>query len=135
MHALGSVFIMGVFLNDGHVLITGTKFTVDNNTYILSGIAAIRKRKVFNLYPAAVMVLIFLCFLIGFSHISELWCIVSILLSLAVARWEDNRHKVVFRIYLGTLAGVFKVMESEDEEYVDNVITVLTKAVAPAPHS
>ena len=73
-------------LRSERILITRTQLTVANETYILSGVILIKKKKVIHLYPRTLVMLFMSFFLGGFIGIPESWCIVGILLSPVTAR-------------------------------------------------
>ncbi|SMB35795.1 hypothetical protein SPRA44_330106 [Serratia proteamaculans] len=112
------------------VLITRTQLTVANETYILSGVTLIKKKKAIHLYPRTLVMLFMSFFLGGLIGIPESWCIAGILLSPITARWEDKNHKTMYRVLIGMSVGTFKVVESDDEEYIDEVMSTLKGAVA-----
>lgn len=112
------------------ILITRTQLTVANETYILSGVILIKKKKVIHLYPRTLVMLFMSFFLGGLIGIPESWCIAGILLSPVIARWEEKNHKAMYRVFLGMSGGTFKVVESDDEEYIDEVMSTLKGAVA-----
>lgn len=121
-------------LKNENILITSSQFYANDDTYILNSVQFIRKKCSRNIYPLSVMTLMFMFFLCGFIGLPESCSVTGLLLTLAVVRWESKNHKVNFSIHLGMPTGTFKVLESEDEEYIDNVISTLRGAVSGLHH-
>lgn len=124
---------MGILKNED-ILITDHQLSSGNDTYIINGIQFIRKKCSRNMYPFSVMTLIVAFFLCGFIGLPESCSVTGLLLTLVVVRWESKNHKVNFSIHLGMPTGTFKVLESEDEEYIDNVISTLRGAISGLHH-
>lgn len=120
---------MGILKNDD-ILITSTQLTVGDETYMLSGVMHIKKEKCNNRYPRALALVIISFCLGGMIGMSEVWCIVGILFSPIIAIWEGKNQKALYWVHLGMPSGAFKVLESEDEGYIDEIIATLKGAVA-----
>lgn len=116
------------FFENGNVLVTGSRFVVDAQTYAMSNVTSVKT----GIKPASkavgvILILIGVICLAGGQgeSTSLMWgaglCLVGVLLY--------RSAKPTYSVVLNTAAGENQALISEDRNYIDEVVSALNNAI------
>lgn len=114
------------FFKNGNVLITNARFIVGNSTYAMTGVTSVKKNSVMpSRVGSIVLIIIGIIMLISMKDASRLWGAAVIGLGVLAFKGAKAKHSV----YLNSSSGEIQALESDDENYIDTVISALNQAI------
>lgn len=111
-----------VFMSEGGVTVTSSRFIVSSQTYAMSGITSVKNS---TKYPSRTGPIV-LGILGGVMLANSSWY-GAIPLGLAVLWWISQ--KVEFHVLLTTAAGEMEALSGEDQEFTSRVVKALSDAI------
>lgn len=108
------------------VHVTNTRFVVGENVYAMNGVTSVKKGKI----PPKRGVIFFFAVLsaIAFFHSDKPWNYVSAFVFIGMAT-SLFTVKPTYTVTICTSATETKALSSQDEDYIDKVISALTESI------
>lgn len=119
-----------VFLKEGDVTVSSSRFIVGSQTYAMSGITSVKSYKQDPDYaPAAGPILLGIAvLLIGYFFFGFLTILAGVAL-VALGIWIATKIKPTYSVQLNSSSGEASALADEDENWVARVVEALNNAI------
>ena len=120
------------FYESPGILVTNSRFVVDNRTFTMSGVTSVRSFTEFPSYrgPIIAMVAGLVVLLAGLSQGSQGIGPIAIgVLIVAAGMWRYSQRKAVSYVVLRSASGEQAPLRSEDQNVIDEVINALNESI------
>lgn len=135
MESLARTVAERVFLKEGDVTVTNTRFVFDRDTVAMASVNSVSVRSMdltpSNTFPGLLCIIGAVYFLIAILGDASFWHTVAgaVIFSIGVLWWRSIKQRIKFTIYLTTSSGEMKTFESFDENVVCRVEEALTESI------
>lgn len=114
-----------IFFSQGNVSVSNSRFIVNGQTYAMSNVTSVKS----GVTPperggAVLLVLVGLACLLGSG-----WVFIGGLVSIAIGIMVWIGGKATYSVILNTSSGENQALSSDDEEYINSVISSLNNAI------
>jgi len=123
------------YLKDDTVQITSSRAILSGKTYSIANITSVgmQKKEVSGCGPGLFIFIGVILVVVSFTNQISFGTLAAGLIAIAIAVFTMRSAKPTYVIQVASASGEIKALESEDETYIESVLTALNDAIAQKP--